>query len=81
MTLTDLKWMQNDPEDTEWTGVNSGIYSNVIFTISLSMPLKDEYLITANIKHIKDAKCIGLAAAKEMAQALLNSYAISQAIL
>jgi hypothetical protein len=80
MQLVELEWKYYGTEHRLWKGRGTGIWSNIVFTLCLIDRRQEEYLITANIRSITNAKCHGFDKARSMAENLINSYALSQAI-
>ncbi len=82
MQITQLNWMENVIHGTStWIGTGTGIWATVRITVQLVDGSTDDYTISSTLKQIDDIHCIGLEAAKEKAQAIINAYALSQAIL
>ncbi len=77
----ELRWEYIGTEHRIWKAHGAGVWSNIVLSISLIDRLQEEYIITANTRHIENRNCFGLENAKATAQNLLNSYILSQAIL
>ena len=75
-----IEWTYLGTVDGIWQGKSKGLLCHIVFTISLTHKLDQEYLICSNYKRILNHTCLGLAKSKELAQEILNSYGISLSI-
>ena len=80
MSHNTIDWNYIGGPDDTWQGKSKGLLCHIVFTLSLTHKLDQEYFISSNYKRIRTRLCIGTTNAKQLAQDMLNSYSISLSI-
>lgn len=80
MQLQTLVWRYVGLEDCIWEGSTKGLLRYVVFQICRT-EIENVYLVRTDFVKIRAHICTGAFAAKQKAQDLLNSYALSLIIL
>ncbi len=76
MQVKSITWEYIGTEHCLWRGKTDGLLCHVLFFITPTERIPDEYLVRTDINGIANKTCIGIEKAKAKAQVLLNSYAL-----
>ena len=77
MQIKPLIWEYIGNEHCLWRGKADGLLCHVLFFITPTERIPDEYMVRTDINGIANETCIGIEKTKAKAQELLNSYALA----